>query len=414
MSLEGPVLVVAVASPSGLAGSLAGRVFPILEVGLPEAAAAVAALRPALVLVDGPAAGEQTAADALMQVADELGGPWTPVVRLAAPQDLDDPVWTGALRLRAGAGADRLVRRLAGFQRIRALDASVRRRSAALAADGGPTLRLPPTDPLADAAVLVVGRGRVYPGVALAFAERVQTVGAFGLEAAFDMMQARDIDGVVVCDGFAPQRVEWFLDHLGRDSAFRDLPVALVAAETAGVPTQLTGLDSFAEGDADLLPVMLPALRAHAFASGLRRLARAIEAEGQMDPRTNLLTPAAFRAQLAVALEDVEGRGVPLSIARLSFPGPTPPRLVADASRVLARLIRASDFGGGDDGGLLLALGDTDLKAAHAVVRRLASIVKHTTLDPMGVKLVPDVVLDVARPGDDVPALAKRIGARGI
>jgi hypothetical protein len=159
---------------------------------------------------------------------------------------------------------------------------------------------------------------------------------------------------------------------------------------------------------------MLPALRCHAFSLRLKRMARAVEAEGLIDPRSSLLTLDAFRAQLAAALDDVAARGAPLSLARLSFPQPTPPRLVADASRVLARLIRASDFGGLDQDGLLLALGDTDIKEAHTVVRRLAAIVKHTTLDPMGLKLVPDVVLDVARPGDDAPAMAKRIGARGL
>jgi hypothetical protein len=414
MLLEGPALVVSQTGTSVLAANLARAAFPLLDVTLREAPAAIAAMRPAFVVVDRLTETDETAAAALVDVTHEIDGPWTPILRIAAADEADHDVWFGTLRVRAADNIDALVKRLHAMQRLRRLDASVKRRTAILTAAGGPALDLAGTDPLAEASVLVVGRGRAYPGIALRFAERVTTVGAFGLEAALDMLRARDIDGIVLADGFAGNRIDWFLSEIARDTSLRDLPVALVAAQVDAVPDGFGHVEMFGEHDADLLPVMLPALRCHAFGLRLKRMARAVEAEGLIDPRTSLLTLDAFRAQLAAALDDVAARGAPLSVARLSFPQPTPPRLVADASRVLARLIRASDFGGLDQDGLLLALGDTDIKEAHNVVRRLAAIVKHTTLDPMGLKLVPDVVLDAARPGDDAPAMAKRIGARGL
>ena len=91
--------------------------------------------------------------------------------------------------------------------------------------------------------------------------------------------------------------------------------------------------------------------------------------------------PDAFGAALGLAIEDAAERGTRLSLARFSFEQPVDRRTSLDAARLVSRLIRDADFAcRQDDGAILLAFGDTDLRDAHVVARRLASVLKHTML----------------------------------
>ena len=80
-------------------------------------------------------------------------------------------------------------------------------------------------DPIEDATVLVAGRGRNYPALTVAIGERMGLIGALSIETARSYLGARDIDGVVIGDGFNRAVVEDFVEELGADPRWRDLPV---------------------------------------------------------------------------------------------------------------------------------------------------------------------------------------------
>ena len=58
--------------------------------------------------------------------------------------------------------------------------------------------------------------------------ERVKLVGALSVETAAKHLNARDVDGIVLGDGFSPRKVEAFLTVLAQDARFRDIPVAVI------------------------------------------------------------------------------------------------------------------------------------------------------------------------------------------
>ncbi len=138
-----------------------------------------------------------------------------------------------ALTISANVPAERIVRRLAAASRIRALHGTVLRRMETLASRGEAVPNLPDTDPLDEATVLVAGRGRSYPELAVAVGERVGLVGALSVESAARALNARDIDGMVIGDGFGPRIVEALLTVLAEDVRFRDLPVAVLGGHPA-------------------------------------------------------------------------------------------------------------------------------------------------------------------------------------
>ena len=110
-----------------------------------------------------------------------------------------------------------------------------------------------------------------------------------------------------------------------------------------------------------------------------------------------------------------EGRGAGLSLARLSFDTQLTRRANLDAARITGRLLRASDIACRDeDGSILIAFTETDLVTAHVVARRIASVLKHTTLS-LGAertRLGPTVALAAFRPRDTVATLVARTAER--
>jgi hypothetical protein len=144
------------------------------------------------------------------------------------------PAVPDALAIAANAPAERIARRLASALRIRALHGTVLRRTTTLASRGELPGELPSSDPLDDATVLVAGRGRSYPALSVAVGERVGLVGALSVESAAHALNARDIDGMVVGDGFGPRIVEALLTAIAEDVRFRDLPVAVLGGHLLG------------------------------------------------------------------------------------------------------------------------------------------------------------------------------------
>lgn len=105
---------------------------------------------------------------------------------------------------------------------------------------------LPVGDALDDATVLIAGRGPLYPMLSVAMGERVRVAGALSVEAAARHLNARDIDGIVVGDGFSSRMVEAFLTVLAPEPRFRDIPVALIGEAPPDFAEALPNIDQVA------------------------------------------------------------------------------------------------------------------------------------------------------------------------
>src|SRR5258705_1513724 len=135
-----------------------------------------------------------------------------------------EPAVLHALPIGADEAAAQVVARLRSALRVRSLHATVLRRTVAAEHD---KVRAMPAGLLDHATVLCMGRGRSYPALTTAIGERIGLIGALSVENAARYLNARDIDGIVIGDGFSPRVVEAMLTVLGEDSRFRDLPVGV-------------------------------------------------------------------------------------------------------------------------------------------------------------------------------------------
>jgi len=415
MALQGSFVVVSDNPAPEMVEALRGAGgFPIVEADWAEAPAALASVEPeALLLADAGADASRVAAFA-KALADrqKTERPFMPV--LARARSDGSAILPDALTIAANAPVERIIARLGSALRIRTLHSTVLRRTRMLAARGELPPELPRSDPLDEAAVLLAGRGRSYPALSVAVGECVGVIGALSVESAARALHARDVDGIVIGDGFGPRIVEALLTVLAGDVRFRDLPIA-VAAGHPGMVEQfaphLPNLDRVAEGPVRLVERFMPLVRLHAFGERLRRMLKSLEAKGMVDPDTGLLGHEAFWRDLNRAVDDAEKRGVGLSIARFSFDG-ADRRSSLDAARLLARLMREVDFACREaDNSIFAVFTETDLRAAHVVARRLASVLKTTTMAPdrkhIGIEAA--VTLATLRPTDSVDSLIARV-----
>ena len=177
--------------------------------------------------------------------------------------------------------------------------------------------------------MLLAGRGRSYPALSVAVGERVGLVGALSVESAARALNARDIDGMVIGDGFGPRIVEALLTVLAEDVA-----LSRSAGRRARRPSRRRSSDlpricpistASREGPQRLVERFLPFVRLHAFGERLSRMLKSLDAKGMLDPDTGLLGHEAFWRDLNRAVDDAEKRGVGLSIARFSFERQRPP-----------------------------------------------------------------------------------------
>ena len=122
--------------------------------------------------------------------------------------------------------SSRLVARLRAALRVRSLHATVMRRLVPAT-----RIALSDIDTFRDATVLLVGRGGAYPTLSVSLGEQTGVVGALSIEAAAKHLNARDIDGIVLGEGFSPRVVDAFLTVLAEDARFRHLPVVVTSGD---------------------------------------------------------------------------------------------------------------------------------------------------------------------------------------
>jgi hypothetical protein len=408
MALSGPIVVVA-DEVSAVRDALArGGNLPVRHTDAARAAATIAKVNPSAVVLaletpDPNHAVAQKVADAV----DACGESIIPIIAVV-PEDA--PGYPLALPVGAADVSARLVPRLRAALRVRSLHATVLRRIESLAdpADVPDTVDY---DPIEDATVLVAGRGRCYPGLTVAIGERMGLIGALSIETARSYLTAREVDGVVIGDGFNRATVEDFVDELAADPRWRDLPVIVPPTVRNLDPERMPNADLVSGEAAGIAAHILPFARMHAFSGRLKRLLASLDQKGSLAPETGLMTHGAFMRELHRVAASAEARGAGLSLARLSFDAQLARRANLDAARIAGRLLRASDIACRDeDGSILIAFTETDLVTAHVVARRIASVLKHTTLS-LGAertRLGPTVALAAFRPRDTVETLVAR------
>lgn len=405
MSQQGPVIVVSAAGRPSFAAALdETRIFPIIDASWNDASRAVETLEPAAVLV----AMSNVSESRLDALAGQIAArhPYLPLIAVDPQTPLPENAIPFSL---ADGNSDRLLARLRAALRVRALHATVMRRLD----DVGDTPIVPSdVDPARDATVLLIGRGAAYPALSVSLGERIGVVGALSIEAAAKHLNARDIDGIVLGEGFSTRVIDAFLTVLTEDTRFRNLPVVLTSHELK--PTyDLPNLEIIAGEPCFIAANALPLIRQHALEAHLSRTLRAIDAGGLLDPNTGLLTQAAFSRDFATAVYQTQSRGSGLSVARFAF-DPRHPRAQRDGARIISRLMRQMDFGAAhDDGSVVVVFAETDLRTAHSIARRLSSVMRHTSHGKRDVHAEPAVSVATMLPQDSARSLLSRLDNEG-
>jgi hypothetical protein len=409
MSQQGPILVVSTAKQPSFAATIdIGRLFPVVETEWADAVRAVDQVQPAAVL----AATSDTDAAGLAELATHVAArqPYLPLIsvdpRIAHPDNVI-PFFQSQIPQtqdpRTQGGTDRLQARLRAALRVRSLHATVMRRLVP-----STPMALSHIDPARDATVLLIGRGGAYPTLSVALGERTGVVGALSIEAAAKHLNVRDIDGIVLGEGFSPRVIDAFLTVLTEDARFRNLPIVLTGGDLAPA-YDLPNLEVVSADATEVVATALPLIRQHAFEAHLSRTLKAIDADGLIDARTGLLTPEAFERDFASAIYQTQQRGGGLSVARFAF-DPEHPRAQFDGARIISRLMRQMDFGAADaDGSVVVVFAETDLKTAHTIARRLSSVMRHTSHGQRDARAEPAVAVATLLPNDSAKSLRSRL-----
>jgi len=400
MSQAGPILFVSNAERPAIVAALdEARLFPVVDTDWASASRAVEQVQPAAVIAAMTSGHEPYLALLARRIADQ--SLYLPFVALDAPGTLPHNALPFASR---GGQPDRLSARLRAALRVRTLHATVLRRLPEVKA------ALPGTDPSRDATVLLIGRGAAYPALSVALGERVGVIGALSIEAAAKHLNTRDIDGVVLAEGFTPRVADAFLTVLAEDTRFRSLPVVLTAHQLTQ-SYDLPNLELIPGEPAKVAANALPLIRQHAMEAQLSRTLRSIDAGGWLDPRSGLLTTEAFARDFAKAVEQALARGGGLSVARFAF-DPNNPRAQLDAARILSRLMRQMDFGAAErDGSVIVVFAETDFRTAHMIARRLSAVMRHTSNGKHEMRSDPVVSVDSLSPSDTARSLLARLSA---
>ena len=398
MSQQGPIIVVSSGARPSFADALdEAKLFPVIDSEWADAARAVEQLQPAAII----AATSSNVQPGFQALAKQIAArqPYLPLIVIDPQASLPENAIPFS---QTDGNSDRLIARLRAALRIRTLHSTVIRR-----VEGG-AAKLADIDIARDATVLLIGRGAAYPSLSVSLGERMGVVGALSIEAAAKHLNTRDIDGIVLGEGFSPRVVDAFLTVMTEDARFRNLPVVVTTNEV--VPAyDLPNLEMISGAPEHIAANALPLIRQHAFEAHLSRTLRAIDAEGLLDARTGLLTSSAFHRDFATAVYQTLTRGGGLSVARFAF-DPAHPRAQLDGARILSRLMRQMDFGAAqDDGSVIVVFAETDLRTAHMIARRLSSVMRHTSHGKRDTRSEPTVTLATMQPSDSATSLLARL-----
>jgi len=211
--------------------------------------------------------------------------------------------------------------------------------------------------------------------------------------------------------------VEAFLTVLAQEPRFRDIPVAIIGEAPPEFADALPNIDQVAADPGRLVARMVPLVRMRAFEARLKRMLKSLDTEGMFDPESGLLTRDSFWRDLGKVTVEAADRSLPLSVARFSFNGASDERASLDAARLMTRLIRNIDFATRDEeGAILVAFTQTDLRGAHVIARRLAGTLKSNMLTPQRADpLSANVTLATLKAGDTLDTLMMRVmGSRMV
>jgi len=407
MSLHGPIIVVAENPAADLAQALStAGAFPIVETKWADAPTAFVAIKPSAVVIAEPGApkSESSARMLGLQIAT-AAGPIVPTIALT--QGALGAAVPVALPADAAQPVERIVARLESAMRVRALHATVLRRIASFNSQVGKPPSLPVGDALDDATVLIAGRGPLYPALSVAIGERVSMLGALSVETAAKHLASRDIDGIVVGDGFSPRMIEAFLTFLAQEPHFRDIPVAVIGEAPADLVAALPNVDQVDGDAARIVARMVPLVRMHAFEARLKRTLKSLDADGMLDPRTGLFRRDAFFRELTKAISEANAQSHALSVARFSFGNTHNERAGLERARLVTRLIRDIDFATAeDDGAILVVFTQSDLTSAHVIARRIAADLKGAVGAPVD---AANVTLATLKAADTLDSLMIRV-----
>ena len=399
MSQQGPILVVSTANRPSFVASLEATMFPIIDATWADASRAVAQLQPAAVFAMSETADPGFEALAIQIAARQ---PYLPLIAIDPTTSLPENAIPFS---QTGGNADRLTARLRAALRVRTLHSTAMRR-----VDDDPATRRPlaEIDLVRDATVLLIGRGAAYPALSVSLGERMGVVGALSVEAAAKHLNTRDIDGIVLGEGFSARVMDAFLTVLAEDPRFRNLPVVLTSDALAPA-YDLANLEIICGEPARVTANALPLIRQHALETHLSRTLRSIDAGGLLDAKTGLLTSAAFNRDFATSVYHTLSRGGGLSVARFAF-DPAHARAQLDGARILSRLMRQMDFGAVQpDGSVIVVFAETDLRTAHMIARRLSSVMEHTTYGKRDTRSEPAVTVATMLPSDTAQSLLARL-----
>jgi hypothetical protein len=400
MSQQGPIIAVSNAGRPAFAAALdQAGVFPVIDAGWADVSRAIDKVQPAAVVAATVGATSHLAALAKQIAARQ---PYLPLIAV----DPEGLLPENAIPFSPnGDNFSRLIARLNAALRVRTLHATVMRRR-----DEDRLDRIAVTDnnPARDATVLLIGRGAAYPALSVSLGERMGVVGALSIEAAAKHLNTRDIDGIVLGEGFSARVMDAFLTVLSEDSRFRNLPVVLTSNGLAP-EYELANLEIISGTPALVAANALPMIRQHAFEAHLRRALRSIDAGGLLDPRSGLLTLDAFNRDFATTVYQTSSRGGGLSIARFAF-DPAHERAQFDGARIISRLMRRMDFGAiQPDGSVIVVFAETDLRNAHMIARRLLSVMRHTSHGKRDARSEPSITVASMMPNDSAKSLLARL-----
>lgn len=412
MALLGPMVVVAETSAADLVDVLGkAGAFPIIETRWADAPAAISEIQPvALAIADPDGTPPPRHVGAVGQCIESRGGPVMPVIALV--ENDGTPAIPGALTIALDDSIERLVARIRSALRIRTLHATVLRRARMADAKKAISISVP-ANLLDEATVLCVGRGGSYPALSVAIGEQVGLIGTLSAETAARYLNSREIDGVILGDGLGLRVTDALLTVLAEDARFRDLPIG-VLNNTAADDERLPNLVRVEGSPVRLVERVLPFVRLQAFEGHLKRMLKSLDAEGTIDPETGLLDCTAFWRDLDRAVQETEQAGGALSVARFSFEGISERRACVDAARLFSRLVRNIDFACSEqDGSILAAFTATDLRSAHVVARRIASVLRDTMVSPGNDRraIKPTITLATLKPSDNLNTLVARVGS---